>query len=955
MIWAQFEIDLDDGTRLLVGPDVAPDGNCNLSSMHASSPDHKLPGAVEMRGAVHAFGASSAGRPLGEQLFQLLIVGSEGAPPTFDVYWADISRNGRWTGNVEHVMASVLFGVCVIAVSNTGSPRTVMDSRAFLLAHCPAEFHISSAAPSVYVFHHLYGNPHLQRPAKYLNHFCPAMLVGMVGTSDRVEVKMKTIDMTVESPPAPRRSLRRRGLEVNLLSKPVVKVKDVQPVVKVQAKPVIKTQVKPTAANVQSNPVVKTQVVQAKPVIKTQVKPTAANVQSNPVVKTQVKSTAANVNSKQVVKIENEEEARDSVKGKRKLVQSTIGWDIKPKSRTIAVRAKKKAVHEPKAAKKKTQKQIKAHQQNSKVMTDWLKSAPTNALAVEQLENARRDYLRDEANRARAVAEQQTDHGQVGILVESLVIKVINQISMDDSRSRCPIKVVINTNRREQNWKGRALLVAFFLSPALGNQRADVYNAVFSETATLKTLLGWLRSVHVAKWLAIAKELTAGEIIEALPKAARHLFAGADLAAKLPQSVILRYERKQSMGGQQNSELVFNSGGSLSVQRRRSAAKAAGAVYVTNGMRRIASGSTTLGRKVKYPIAEAYVSDFIVRRWDRGDPASREQVLTAIRREYATDGSDFSALVASSERLRKWLTRLLVRMEFAERAYSIAQKVPDGWRDLAFADAAHIQTVVAMDETFVTYHTPATELIVPKGTNRVGSVLSIDNEKRGITLALGIDLQASRLLPPFVIDKGKFGSTLMKQWNNYSRSAVIFNETHWMTQYTFIIWLSYLMMLYPLLTRIGVIVDRSRTHFGPMIDEWLKTCPVTFTILFIGEGMTSVMQVGDLILNKPFKLAVKQRYQALRDQAIGNLSVRELATVRYCVPRDQLIGIIEDVADEINLQNVRHRWIAAGFDLAGQNPWSNDLSPFTAHLDSLETNAVYANLITNNKKLSLTD
>ena len=71
------------------------------------------------------------------------------------------------------------------------------------------------------------------------------------------------------------------------------------------------------------------------------------------------------------------------------------------------------------------------------------------------------------------------------------------------------------------------------------------------------------------------------------------------------------------------------------------------------------------------------------------------------------------------------------------------------------------------------------KFLVPKGTKQVaGSLVPVENDKKGVTLAVTASLLPSQLLPLFIIDSGSFGADLMTSWSNYTKSTVIFNKSN---------------------------------------------------------------------------------------------------------------------------------------------------------------------------------
>src|SRR5690348_11716181 len=126
---------------------------------------------------------------------------------------------------------------------------------------------------------------------------------------------------------------------------------------------------------------------------------------------------------------------------------------------------------------------------------------------------------------------------------------------------------------------------------------------------------------------------------------------------------------------------------------------------------------------------------------------------------------------------------------------AICQKVPSKWADIARSSSERIHAatitldvdnVFNMDEALIVYYASSERVLVPKGTKRVGNLVPVENARKRVTSAVTACLVSSQHLPPFIIDSGGFGSTLMHQWKTYTKSTVLFNPSHWMTQYVFI-------------------------------------------------------------------------------------------------------------------------------------------------------------------------
>src|SRR4051812_10085320 len=97
----------------------------------------------------------------------------------------------------------------------------------------------------------------------------------------------------------------------------------------------------------------------------------------------------------------------------------------------------------------------------------------------------------------------------------------------------------------------------------------------------------------------------------------------------------------------------------------------------------------------------------------------------------------------------------------------------------------------------------------------------------------------------------------------------------------FILYLEVLKKMFPS-KRILLIVDRSTTHYGKMISDWLENnhssdSASKIFVEYIQEGMTSVHQVCDISANKPLKALIKKHYFKFRYEAIKDKTAADLA------------------------------------------------------------------------------
>jgi len=128
---------------------------------------------------------------------------------------------------------------------------------------------------------------------------------------------------------------------------------------------------------------------------------------------------------------------------------------------------------------------------------------------------------------------------------------------------------------------------------------------------------------------------------------------------------------------------------------------------------------------------------------------------------------------------------------------------------------------------------------------------------------------------------------------------------------------------------------------------WLQTLNAnneygsTIYVEFIEKGLTAIYQPGDVTINKPLKQEIRRRYYDFVSQQYDKV----MAERKVDVSREQLVDFIEGVFNHINTQQLRNRTIAESFDICGLNPYSDDLTAFHRHLDSLEENKCYAAMI----------
>ncbi len=103
---------------------------------------------------------------------------------------------------------------------------------------------------------------------------------------------------------------------------------------------------------------------------------------------------------------------------------------------------------------------------------------------------------------------------------------------------------------------------------------------------------------------------------------------------------------------------------------------------------------------------------------------------------------------------------------------------------------------------------------------------------------------------------------------------------------------------------------------------------------------TSMLQICDLIVNKPLKQAFKKRYTSWEirsDPGPGK---------KYKVNRKDVLCWLEEAHEELEEMNDNYA-VSKSFVANGQDPRYHDQSVLLAHLATFEENGVYKSLLLN--------
>ena len=514
--------------------------------------------------------------------------------------------------------------------------------------------------------------------------------------------------------------------------------------------------------------------------------------------------------------------------------------------------------------------------------------------------------------------------------------------------------------KNEFDWMSRSVIIYFYLHPVLGKMD-------FARTAELfrispRTLEGWVTKKEMKKrWSSIVKDLKFDDVVQAIP--------GSSIKQRLMDLQIdpkIKKLKEMPLNGSLKL-LTKNSSSKSTHQALLAVAKDRKSLYVRVTDKRIHERQT---RTRKYVEVQKFICEIVTTRWNMGMPIPKEDLRRLLLVEAKSENWEAwmdtyaNGTFEAQKKLTVFLHRAIGKMGFSVRKTTVSQKIPEDWRRLSELGAkrvrerfrdADVDVVLAADETFIRFHETSGIVIAPQGEKRIGAAAQID-DKAGCTVLPTLDMTASRLLAPMVIFNGVFGATLMKKWQSYTDSLVMFTEKHWMTTETFILYVAWLMEHFKG-KRIGLIIDYAPSHSNGDMDRWIdqlnKEHAVHNTKIFIewiDKGLTSVYQPGDIAINKPLKDKIRESYH----QHISGIASQNFrAGQRIKISRETLIGFIEEAFVFINKDQKRSKSIYKSFRMCGLNPWDDQMEHFTRHLDSLEDNKLYATLLKNQEALQL--
>ena len=450
---------------------------------------------------------------------------------------------------------------------------------------------------------------------------------------------------------------------------------------------------------------------------------------------------------------------------------------------------------------------------------------------------------------------------------ESEIEKMVH--SSEEHHPPPVIQCVKGIVRSEKSWNERTQRIYFYLHPELANKKMNIMRWAYPSLLE-NTFKNWLkRHDMISKWIPIIKHLKGEDVIQNVENnAAKNkflkFFTGkrsvdfGNYEARLkedPKVVLVASDQKMVT-------MLVNKAKKLHQHS-----------YLKKKAKRLNQSDITKG--LKYQEVHEFVWKLVQERWKSGQPITKSEVHIQCMKKF-TEGDFFENILdkaGNTNHFYVFLKRSLKRINFTNRKATISQHIPIDWKDRAREGAArvvktfrekNVGAVMAADETFIRFHERNSRILVPSGEKRVGSAAKF-NEKEGCTLMVTMDLLSSSLLRPFIIFTGKFGKNLMKQWQSYKDSIVLFTSKHWMTAETNILYLRYIADLYKGRgMRVGLVYDHAPTHVCDEVEQALKDINADrpteeeLVVEFIDPCLTSIYQPPDVAVNRPLKKMIRE-------------------------------------------------------------------------------------------------
>ncbi|BBN01840.1 hypothetical protein MPTK1_2g10670 [Marchantia polymorpha subsp. ruderalis] len=309
---------------------------------------------------------------------------------------------------------------------------------------------------------------------------------------------------------------------------------------------------------------------------------------------------------------------------------------------------------------------------------------------------------------------------------------------------------------------------------------------------------------------------------------------------------------------------------------------------------------------VKYAQQEEFLISTVVMKWETCNPLSKSATYDLListfgheqeaeRTEWEVKMKIYSKCISPS--LSQWVARVLERHRFLIPKESISQTVPFTWLQICLDTICNIMRfagvtrLVNANEMFLQFYPKETHLIAPTNVRRVGSNRAKDAKKR-CTLIEACEMFQTQIIAFMIIMTGQLDGTLSRRlFSSDGPSKVTFHPKHWMDKDECCIYLEYLASCYAG-EKVGLIWDAASSHFSDQVKE--KAADLNITWGCIPLGCTRLIQVCDLIANKPIKQAFKTRHVSWK--IASNRDPRG----KYKVDQKDVISWLEQSIEDVN-------------------------------------------------------
>ena len=153
---------------------------------------------------------------------------------------------------------------------------------------------------------------------------------------------------------------------------------------------------------------------------------------------------------------------------------------------------------------------------------------------------------------------------------------------------------------------------------------------------------------------------------------------------------------------------------------------------------------------------------------------------------------------------------------------------------------------------------------------------------------------------------------------------------------------------------IGLIWDRAPCQQNEDVEAFLQTQSDWLIVRCIPGGLTSIIQVGDLVANAQLKVALKQWAAEWRTQQLQQMGW-PAGHVKLTLRREEIVSTMERIIAEFNAKQMVNPTIDKCFLKVGQDIFNDDLSKFDEYMTNLSEMTIYKTLIDAQTRADLTD